>query len=202
MTPVPQSAHLPALSGYCRWYWFSVFWSSCQFLGQFLRSLFLAVVLSYCTQGLHWKPFFLPLVVVIVIQSITNRKRNGVSRQPWRTPVVTSNVSDNWSPWTTLQDMWLALIRNTVMPRNLLQCISAEAVESLLIVDKVNVDRRLHSSACSTMIRCVQNWSIQDLFLRNLTCWSRGLASTAIVILSNNILLNTFPGIDNSMIAL
>ena len=89
------------------------------------------------------------------------------------------------------------------MPHNIPQCISVDAVNSLLIVDKVDRTEEFYSSACSKMIRVVKIWSIRDLSLWNPTYVCRILASTAVVfILSNNFLLNIFPGIDNIVIPL
>ena len=59
-----------------------------------------------------------------------------------------------------------------------------------------------HSRDCSMMIRSVAMWSVHDLSWRKPACSSLSDLSRAVFSLSNIILVNTFPGMDSSMIPL
>jgi hypothetical protein len=50
-------------------------------------------------------PLLLPVVTVIMIQSMTRMNRNGDNKHPCRTPVLTSKLFEIWPVWVTLQVM-------------------------------------------------------------------------------------------------
>ena len=112
---------------------------------------------SSCVQGVHCIQLFLPVVVVFMIQSMTRRKRNGDSRHPWRTPVLTSKLSDVSDLAAHVlvgtADEGDDLLRESVVPQQLPQRLSVHTVEGLPIVYEVDVEggvplqRLLHYNA-------------------------------------------------------
>ena len=87
---------------------------------------------SSCVRSVHWKPLFLPVVVIFMIQSMTRRKRDGESRHPCRTLVFTSKLSDCWLPAAHVlvgaPDEGDYLLGNSIVSQWLPYCISVYAV--------------------------------------------------------------------------
>jgi hypothetical protein len=60
---------------------------------------------SSCFRSVYCMLLLLPVVTVVIIQSMTRRNRNGDNKHSCRTPVFTSKLSDIWLAWVSLNFM-------------------------------------------------------------------------------------------------
>ena len=145
---------------------------------------------SSCVHRLHWIPFRLHAVDVFMVQSIASPvwPQSSPQQSLWSVPRVPPSCRSfpRWRSWWC----WSACP----------ECLPVEAVERLFALDKIDEQRWVHSKDCSRMIRSVAIWLTQDLCFLKPACWSLSWVSTTSFILFRTILLNTFPGMDRSVI--